>query len=217
MNNKPFVLTSQCSIANHFLAELRDAALQKDRMRFRRNMERLGEILAYEMSRVFSYEAKEVRTPLGEVTTPRLVEYPILVTILRAGIPFHQGFLNIFDQSDSGFIGAYREEETTSVVVNIDYVSVPPIDKRVVVIVDPMLATGNSIVDAYRLLLKRGTPSHVHVASVVSAPEGIKRLEENLSGPSSLWTCAIDEKLNPSFYIVPGLGDAGDLSYGIKQ
>lgn len=217
MDNNVFVLSEHHSIANQFLSELRDASLQKDRMRFRRNMERLGEILGYEVSKKLSYQPKKVNTPLGESSLHLLKEYPVLITILRAGIPFHQGFLNVFDHADCGFIGAYRDEGSKQVTVNIDYISVPAVHERSVVLIDPMLATGRSVLDAQKLLLKKGTPSHVYIVSVVAAPEGLRLLKENLSLPYSLWTCAIDEKLNPSFYIVPGLGDAGDLSYGIKK
>ncbi|MEX2233583.1 MAG: uracil phosphoribosyltransferase [Cyclobacteriaceae bacterium] len=217
MDNNIFVLSEHHSIANQFLSELRDAALQKDRMRFRRNMERLGEILGYEVSKKLPFQSKKVKTPLGESTIQVLKENPLLITILRAGIPFQQGFLNIFDHADCGFIGAYRNESEKAVTVNIDYMSVPPVRGKSVVLIDPMLATGRSVLGAQKLLLAKGTPAHVYIVSVVAAPEGLQLLKENLTLPYSLWTCAIDEKLNSSFYIVPGLGDAGDLSYGIKQ
>src|SRR5688572_6134727 len=171
MDNNLFVLSEQHSIANHFLSELRDAGLQKDRMRFRRNMERLGEILGYEISKKLSYQAQKVKTPLGETSIPKLQEYPVLITILRAGIPLHQGFLNVFDHADSGFIGACRNESTTAITVDIDYLSVPTVQDRPVVLIDPMLATGRSILDAQKLLLKKGTPSHLYIVSVVAAPE----------------------------------------------
>lgn len=217
MGDNLFVLGERNSIANVFLSELRDAVLQKDRMRFRKNMERLGELLAYEVSKQLSFESRIVRTPLGEIAIQVLKEYPLLITILRAGIPFYQGFLNIFDRSDSGFIGAYRNESGGAVTVNVDYLSVPPVQGRAIVLVDPMLATGRSILDAQSMLLSKGTPSHLFVVSVVAAPEGIRLLRENLTLPFSLWTCAVDERLDSSFYIVPGLGDAGDLSFGIKH
>ncbi len=217
MDDNLFVLGEHNSIANLFLSELRDTALQKDRMRFRKNIERLGELLAYEISKKLPFESKIVKTPLGELPMQVLKEYPLLITILRAGIPFHQGFLNIFDRSDCGFIGAYRNEDGNTITVNVDYLSVPTVHGKQVVLIDPMLATGRSILDAHKLLLSKGTPSHVFIVSVVAAPEGIRLLKENLTLPFSLWTCAVDEKLNSSFYIVPGLGDAGDLSYGIKH
>lgn len=216
MNRKLFVLGEQRSIGNQFLSELRDAVVQKDRMRFRRNMERLGEILAYEISKEMAYEPRTVKTSLGESAIPILKEYPVLITILRAGIPFHQGFLNVFDHSDSGFIGAYRNEGSDTITVNIDYVSVPDVAGKPVILIDPMLATGRSVVDALKLLLSKGTPSHLYIVSVVAAPEGLRLLNEYVSLPYSLWTCAVDDKLNSSFYIVPGLGDAGDLSFGTK-
>jgi uracil phosphoribosyltransferase len=217
MDNNLFVLSERHSIGNQFLSELRDAALQKDRMRFRRNMERLGEILGYEISKKLSYQLRKVRTPLGESSIQVLKENPVLITILRAGIPFHHGFLNIFDQADCGFIGAYRNEGIASITVNMDYMSVPSVHGKSVVLIDPMLATGRSVLDAQKLLLSKGTPEHVYIVSVVAAPEGLKLLRENLKLPYSLWTCAVDEKLNSSFYIFPCLGDAGDLSYGIRD
>ena len=217
MDKNLFVLSERPSIANHFLAELRDASLQKDRMRFRKNMERLGEILGYEVSRKLAYQPQKINTPLGESSTQLLQEHPVLITILRAGIPFHQGFLNIFDQADSGFVGAYRNEGNSSVTVNIDYVSLPAVEGRTVILIDPMLASGRSVLDAQKLLLSKGTPSHLYIVSVVAAPEGLRLLKESLTLPYSLWTCAVDQNLNSSFYIVPGLGDPGDLSYGIRK
>ena len=189
-----FMLSERQSIANEFLAELRDQSLQKDRMRFRRNMERLGELLAYEVSKNLPYEERKVQTPLGQTSLRLLKEYPVLITILRAGIPFHQGFLNVFDKSDSGFIGAYRNENGDNLTISVEYISVPSIENKTVVLIDPMLASGRSVLDAHKLLLKRGTPEHVHIVSVVAAPEGIRLLKENISSPYSLWTCAVDEK-----------------------
>jgi uracil phosphoribosyltransferase len=217
MEPKPFILSEHNSIANHFLFELRDVEVQKDRMRFRKNLERLGMILAYEVSKELSFYAHEVKTPLGNAAVNVLNEFPVLITILRAGIPFHQGFVNVFDQADCGFIGAYRSENGEELNINIEYMSVPPVEGRPVILIDPMLATGRSVLDAQRLLLSKGTPSHLFIVSVVAAPEGVQLLNEKLTLPFSLWTCALDEKLNSSFYIVPGLGDAGDLSYGIKE
>lgn len=217
MDNNLFNLSATRSVANQFLSELRDAAIQKDRMRFRRNLERLGEILAYEISKKLSYESREVKTPLGQLSIDILREKPILITILRAGLPFHHGFLNVFDQSDSGFIGAWRKEDAENLNVSVDYISLPPVDGRPVILIDPMLATGQSLLNAQKQLSLKGTPSHLFIVSVVAAPEGIKLLKENITLPYSLWTCALDQKLNSIFYIVPGLGDAGDLCYGIKE
>jgi len=216
MDNNPFVLSEQRSIGNHYLAELRDSVVQKDRMRFRRNMERLGEILAYEVSKVLAYKLRTVTTPLGETSIPMLEQHPVLITILRAGIPFHHGFVSVFDHADSGFIGAYRNEGENAITISVDYVSLPQLEGKPVILIDPMLATGRSVLAAHKLMLEKGMPSHVYIVSVVAAPEGIRLLRENISVPFSLWTCAVDEKLNTSFYIVPGLGDAGDLSYGTK-
>lgn len=217
MDNNLFNLSEKRSVANQFLSELRDEALQKDRMRFRRNLERLGEILAYEISKKLAYESKAVKTPLGQLSIEVLRQNPVLITILRAGLPFHLGFLNVFDQSDSGFIGAWRNEHVKNVKVNVDYVSLPAVDGRPVILIDPMLATGQSLLNAEKQLLLKGTPSHLFIVSVVAAPEGIKLLKENITLPHSLWTCALDEKLNSTFYIVPGLGDAGDLCYGVRE
>jgi uracil phosphoribosyltransferase len=217
MDDNVFVLNTHPSVANHFLSELRDTVLQKDRMRFRRNMERLGEILAYEISKRLPFESKTVTTPLGKSSIDLLTAHPLLISILRAGLPFHQGFLNIFDRADSGFIGAYRKEGASTMTINIEYTSIPPVQGRSVILIDPMLATGRSVLNAQKLLLAKGTPAHLYIVSVVAAPEGLRLLKGNLTLPYSLWTCAVDEKLNSSFYIVPGLGDAGDLSYGIRE
>lgn len=217
MNNNLFLLTERPSVANHFLSELRNASVQKDRMRFRKNLERLGEIMAYEISKKLPYAQGSVTTPLGELTTPLLREQPLLVTILRAGLPFHQGFLNVFDHADSGFVGAWRNEDMKDFKVNVDYVSTPLVEGRYLIVIDPMLATGQSFLKALNHLLSKGEPAHLFIASVVAAPEGIELLKKNISVPYTLYTCAVDKELNSSFYIVPGLGDAGDLCYGIKE
>ena len=216
MDTKLFILDERVSIANQFLFELRDNNLQKDRMRFRRNLERLGELLAYELSRKLPFQSKTVTTPLGDLSMQLPRELPLLITILRAGIPFHQGFLNVFDGADCGFIGAFRNEEESAVTVQADYTSLPAVSGKQVILIDPMLATGKSVLEAQKLILSKGKPAHLYIVLVVAAPEGIKMLTENLTLPFSLWTCAVDEKLNAAFYIVPGLGDAGDLSYGVR-
>lgn len=208
-------LTEKNSIANHFLLELRDKNLQKDRMRFRKNMERLGEIMAYEISQKLSYKHHLTETPLARTTSSILEIQPVLITVLRAGMPYFQGFLNFFDEADSGFIGAYRNEGS-DITINLDYLSTPSLEGRTIVLIDPMLATGKSFIKSIQALLRHGRPSHIHLAALVSAPEGIAFIRENMRLPFSLWTFAIDEKLNDQFYIVPGLGDAGDLSYGNK-
>ncbi len=211
-----FVLNQQNSIANHFLAELRDCKHQGDRMRFRNNMIRLGEIMAYEISKMMIYSPISIQTPLKETSISVLKESPVLITVLRAGLPYFQGFLNYFDRSDAGFIGAYRKEGQVEVTVQLDYLATPSLQDKQVILIDPMLATGNSFIRSITELVKRGRPAHIYIAALVAAPEGIKNLMEHLEVPYSLFTISIDEKLNDESYIVPGLGDAGDLSFGVK-
>jgi uracil phosphoribosyltransferase len=210
-----FNLSETNSIANQFMAELRDHKIQKDRLRFRKNMERLGEIMAYEISKKLVYQQVSVTGSLGSSSIQTLKTQPVVLTILRAGLPFHQGFLNFFDQADSGFVGAYRKEEG-EIAIQLDYVACPPIEGKDVILVDPMLATGKSLVKAVSVLLLKGTPAHLHIVGVVSASAGLQYLAEHLNIPHTVWVCAVDETLNSNFYIVPGLGDAGDLSYGEK-
>jgi uracil phosphoribosyltransferase len=211
-----FALNKENSIANHFLAELRDHKIQQDRLRFRANMTRLGEIMAYEISKKLDYHQVSIQTPLKETTSSLLNQSPVLVTVLRAGLPYFQGFLNYFDRSDAGFIGAYRKEGKEEITVQLDYLATPSLQGRDVILIDPMLATGNSFVRSIAALLKQGSPSHIYLAALVASPEGIKNLTDNLKIPCSLFTVSIDENLNKDFYIVPGLGDAGDLSFGEK-
>lgn len=203
------------SIANHFLQALRDPLLQHDRARFRKNVERLGEIMAYEISKQLAYEPAHIQTPLGQVDSHLLKQKPILLTVLRAGLPYFNGFLNYFDESDCGFIGAYRKEEK-EITVQLDYLATPQLEESTLILIDPMLATGKSIVRSLEALNKYGKPSALHIASLVAAPEGITYLERNLEQPYSLWTFAVDKFLNTESYIVPGLGDAGDLCFGEK-
>ena len=211
-----FILNSNSSIANQFLFELRDAAFQQDRLRFRANMERLGEIIAYELSKKLEYVQQDAITPLGISRIQVIKEQPVLITILRAGLPFFQGLLNFFDRADCGFIGAYRKEDENHLTIKLEYLATCRLEGKVLILIDPMLATGRSVIDSITALLKNGTPSHIHIVSLVSAPEGIEYLRKNVKVPYTLWTCAVDEKLNPQYYIVPGLGDAGDLSFGEK-
>ncbi len=210
------VLGEQNSIANHFLRGLRDKELQQDRMRFRKNLERLGEIMAFEISKKLNFVKIEVETPLGKSVLSVLERDPLLITILRAGLPYFSGFQNFFDTSDCGFIGAYRQESIHGIKVKLDYLATSGINIADVILIDPMLATGRSVLDAVNELLKRGKPTHLHIAALVAAPEGIKYLKETIKIPFTIWTFAVDEKLNQQFYIVPGLGDAGDLSFGEK-
>lgn len=209
-------LSEQNSIANHFLMELRDKSIQQDRLRFRKNMERLGEVMAYEISKHLSYTRKTIETPLEKIEMNVLSNQPVLITVLRAGLAYYQGFANFFDRAESGFIGAYRCEGGEEITINLEYLASPSLEGRDVILIDPMLATGKSFIQAVNALMKHGKPASVFVAAVVAAPEGLKYIQENMKVPFSIWTCAVDERLDARFYIVPGLGDAGDLSYGDK-
>ena len=211
-----FILNQQNSIANQFLLELRDHAIQQDRLRFRKNMERLGEIMAYEVSKRMAYRSVQVQTPLANTTIPVLSSSPVIITVLRAGLTYFQGFINYFDRADCGFIGAYRKEGENEITINLEYLATGDLTNREVMIVDPMLATGNSFVRSINALMSHGRPSHLHLISLVAAPEGVDHLKKSISLPTTVYTVAMDEKLNEQFYIVPGLGDAGDLSFGEK-
>lgn len=214
-----FVLNQSKSIANQFLAELRDIQVQKDSMRFRKNLERLGEIMAYEVSKSLTYHNKEVTTPLQKTNVPILKNQPVLIGILRAALPFFQGFLNFYDQAESGFIGAYRQEKKLSgeeLEIDFLYQAAPSIEGKEVILIDPMLATGKSYVTTIEHLLRNGRPKKIHIVSVIGAPEGIDYIKKNIKTPIQFWICALDEKLNHQAYILPGLGDAGDLAFGEK-
>ncbi|MCF8258053.1 MAG: uracil phosphoribosyltransferase [Flavobacteriales bacterium] len=213
------ILAGNGTIIDRFVAELRDVNIQGDRMRFRRNLERIGEVSAYELSRHLNWEATTVTTPLGEADTFRLKDRPVLATILRAGLPLHQGLLNYFDDADNAFISAYRTDhrEDGSFDVRVEYLSSPNIEGRTVILSDPMLATGMSMVLAYRALLRKGDPAHVHIVAAIASRQGIAYLEKHLPGNCTLWLGAVDEELTAHSYIVPGLGDAGDLAFGIKE
>lgn len=210
------ILGDQHSVANQFLNEIRDKEKQLDRMRFRKNMERMGEIMAYEISKKLEYNDCTVNTPLASLTSSQLKAQPIIITVLRAGLVYFQGFLNYFDQAEGGFIGAYRKEGGEEIQINLEYLAAPNITGREVILVDPMLATGKSFVRSVSALLSHGQPGHLHIAALIASPEGLKYVQENLNVPHTIWTFAVDEKLDSRFYIVPGLGDAGDLSYGDK-
>jgi len=209
-------LGDQNSIANQFLAEVRDKSIQPDRMRFRKNLERLGEIMAYEISKRLKYQTQSIETPLTRTTVNKLENLPVLITVLRAGLPYFQGFQSFFDNADAGFIGAYRKEGGEEIKIQLEYMATPDLKNKEVILIDPMLATGKSFIRSVHELLSYGTPHHLHIASLIASPEGIQYIRENLTIPFTIWTFAVDEKLDTRFYIVPGLGDAGDLSYGEK-
>lgn len=205
------------SIFGTFLAELRDVSIQQDSMRFRRNLERMAEVMAYEVSKELDFVTETVTTPLGEAQSYRLKSQPVLATILRAGLPMHQGLLNYFDRAESAFVSAYRKHTTAEVFdIHVEYLASPSIDHKTLIISDPMLATGNSMVMVYKALLKQGKPSKVIIVSAIAAPEAIDYLRMHLPDTVSIYVGAIDTELTAQSYIVPGLGDAGDLAYGDK-
>jgi uracil phosphoribosyltransferase len=209
-------LSNECSLICDFIAEIRDVQIQTDRMRFRRNLERIGEIAAYEISKTLVYEQKDIQTPLGIAPGKALKEQPVLATILRAGVPLHQGLLNYFDKADNAFISAYRKHNMDgSFEISLDYVSCPELENRVVIISDPMLATGSSLVKTIQYLREEGHPREIHVVAAIACTVGIEYVQR--SEPQvKIWCGDIDEELTAKGYIVPGLGDAGDLAFGTK-
>ena len=213
-----FDLSKQNSVASIFLSEVRDVKIQTDRLRFRKNLTRLGEILSYEMSKTLDYQDKTVTTPLSDVVQPEFKEQPVLISIMRAGMPFFEGAQNFFDHADCGFIGAYRSSGfAESNKVQTDYFAVPDLNDKTVILIDPMLATGRSIVTSLKKLEQYGTPRSIIIMAMIAAPEGIQYIEDHIEADVNLWCVAVDEKLNDKAYIVPGLGDAGDLAYGVKM
>lgn len=211
-----FVLEKSNSIGNQFIAELRDISIQEDRLRFRKNLERLGQILAFEISKSFPYHFKEIQTPLGitEINLPTV--NPVIFAVLRASLPFYQGFLNFFDRAESGFIGAFREEGEGEIKINLGYHASPRIEGKTLILADPMLATGKSFIRSIESILTHGKPEIIHIAAIIASPEGIKYINDQLKIPFKLWIGAVDESLNDQSFIVPGLGDAGDLAFGEK-
>lgn len=207
------------SVFNRFVGELRDAAIQQDRWRFRRNLERIGEIMAYEISKTLDYEPEDVTTPLGIKEIRTLKEQPVIATILRAGVPFHNGMLNMFDHADSAFVAAYRKyDKNEDFEIRVEYYSSPDLDDKVLILCDPMLATGESIVKTLRGLLEEMQPKHIHIAAVVASADGLEYVKSKLSRePVTIWVGSIDEELTAKAYIVPGIGDVGDLAYGEKR
>lgn len=213
------ILGESNSILNQFIAEMRDVTIQTDFMRFRRNLERAGEIFAYELSKELHYENRQVQTPLGiaEVQTPS--DTIVLATILRAGLPLHQGMLNYFDKAENAFISAYRKySKDGSFKIQFEHLSCPTMTGKVLVIIDPMLATGASMLLAYKAILEKGMPKYTHIVSLIASKEGVDYMRRNLPQKNvSIWLGAVDDELTVKSYIVPGLGDAGDLAYGSKE
>ena len=211
--------TEQNTVINQYMALLRDKAYQRGRMVFRHNIERIGTMMAYELSKTLDYKVKTINTPLASIEVPVPIDNIVIATVLRAGLPFHQGFLNVFDRADSAFVSAYRmytNREHTEVGIHTEYMATPSVKNKTLIITDPMLATGGSMAAAYEALVKSGHPSAVHICCVIAAPEGIEVVKEILPDGSTIWCAAIDPDLNEHAYIGPGLGDAGDLAYGEK-
>ena len=198
--------------------EMRNVDIQHDPLRFRRNLERVGEIMAYELSKTLNYKKVEIATPLAKTECPVIEDKVVLATIFRAGIPFHQGFLQYFDRAENAFVSAYRKyKEKENFDVCIEYLASPLLDGKTLVLCDPMLATGASMELSYRALLTKGNPAKVHIASVIASKKAVDYLESVMPADTTLWVGVIDEEINSHSYIVPGLGDAGDLAYGVKE
>lgn len=206
------------SILNKFVSELRDVDIQKDSLRFRRNVERIGEIMAYEISKEFHYSTKEVQSPLGVASVNTPDEQVVISTILRAGLPFHQGFLRYLDNAENAFVSAYRKyKDRLNFDIHIEYIASPRLTGKTLIISDPMLATGSSMELAYEALLTKGRPAHVHVASIIASRPSLEYLQKKMPEDTTIWIAALDNDLDDHSYIVPGLGDAGDLAFGEKE
>lgn len=212
------ILGENNSIFNQFIAEIRDDIIQKDPLRFRRNLERVGEIFAYEISKELNYKTKDVTTALGVAKIPMMVQQPVLATILRAGLPLHHGLLNYFDKAENCFISAYRKYDPDGAFhIEFEYIASPLLDNKIVIMSDPMLATGSSMEIAYHALKEKGDPRHIHLVSVIASQQGIDYVLSKLPMDKvTLWVGAVDSEMTPNSYIVPGLGDAGDLAFGAK-
>lgn len=205
------------SLLNKFVSEIRDESVQQDSLRFRRNIERIGEVLGYELSKVLSYSSSEVKTPLGNKSINLPTEDIVLCSILRAGLPLHNGLLNYYDKAENAFVSAYRKHiNEKEFEIKIEYLATPDLHGKTLLLADPMLATGRSLVDTYKALLKKGVPKEIHIICVIGSEIGIEYIKKHFPENTKLWIAAIDEKLNDKGYIIPGLGDAGDLSYGSK-
>lgn len=212
-------LAEQNSVINQFMSELRDKSYQKNRLIFRHNVERIGELMAYEVSKVLDYNPKTVTTPLGTIDIPLIKDDIVLGTVLRAGLPFHQGFLNMFDHADNAYVSAFRmyiNREHTEVGIQADYIAAPSVKNKTLIIADPMLATGGSMAAAIEALLMSGKPKKIHVCCIIAAPEGIEVVKEALPDDATIWCACIDQGMNTQKYIVPGFGDCGDLCFGEK-
>lgn len=207
------------SVLNRFVAELRDEKIQQDSLRFRRNLERIGEVFAYEISKKLNYDNREVTTPLGTAQVNDLNDELVIATILRAGLPLHQGVLNVFDRAENAFVSAYRKHKKgdNAFEVQVEYLSCPSIEGKTLLLTDPMLATGSSMALVYKALLTKGRPKHVHIVAAIASVEGVRYLKRNLPNNCTIWLGALDDELTAQAYIVPGLGDAGDLAYGEKD
>lgn len=211
-------LSSYNSVFNQFIAEIRDENVQKDSMRFRRNLERMGEIFAYEISKTLKYDTVKTTTPLGEADTQQIADQPVIATILRAGLPLHMGLLNYFDKAQNGFISAYRRHHKNNTFeIALEYVACPDLNGKTLILCDPMLATGSSMVLTYKSLLEKGVPTHTHIVTAIASKQGVDYLKKHMPNINfTVWCGAIDEELTAQAYIVPGLGDAGDLAFGSK-
>lgn len=206
------------SVFNQYIAEIRDEVIQKDSLRFRKNIERMGEIMSYELSKTLTYETREVITSLGIANVSMIKEQPVIASILRAGLPLHQGVLNYFDRAENAFISAYRKHHKNGTFdIQLEYLASPDLNDKVLILCDPMLATGSSIVLTYKALLLRGKPRHTHIVTLIASAEGVEYAKKNLPENVTIWCGAVDEELTAKSYIVPGLGDAGDLAYGTKM
>ena len=210
-------LDTSNSVLNHFISEIRDIDIQKDSMRFRRNIERIGEVLSYEMSRELKFQSNNVKTPLGKKVIPKLADELVLCSVLRAGLPLHQGVLNYFDQIENAFISAYRHHSSAEQFeIKVEYLASPSLEGKTLILADPMLATGSSLVAVQEALAKMGKVKQIHLIAVIAAQEGIDYVSKHFPENSHLWVATVDPELNSKGYIVPGLGDAGDLAFGDK-
>lgn len=212
-------LSEQNSLLNQFVSEIRNIHVQGDRLRFRRNIERIGELMAYEISKTFTYKPVDIETPLGIASTNLATERVVLATILRAGLPYHQGFLNYLDLAENAFVSAYRKYKENSEQFNvyIEYIASPRLDDKELVLTDPMLATGSSMELAYHALMTKGRPKHIHIASIIASQQAVDYCVSRFPDNTTIWVAAIDPELNEHAYIIPGLGDVGDLAYGHKE